>query len=158
MAYKAFEIADVGTIHIYKRKTNRSLKLTVTADGLVRVTMPLWAPYRAGVAFAMSRRSWIASHSQKHSPELLTNGLRIGKSHRLIFIPDSYVESQARAVVLLANGSYGVIYRSVRNKGGHCIACFGAVFAALVLTLYWAKLRFALFLVPAAEAQPAQRI
>jgi len=72
--------------------------------------------------------------------------------------PDSYVESQARAVVLLANGSYGVIYRSVRNKGGHCIACFGAVFAALVLTLYWAKLRFALFLVPAAEAQPAQRI
>jgi hypothetical protein len=38
--------------------------------------------------------------------------------------PNSYAESQALAASLLANGSNGVIYRSVRHCGGNCIACF----------------------------------
>ena len=38
--------------------------------------------------------------------------------------PDSYVASQKLAAQLLNNGSAGVIYPSVRHKGGTCIACF----------------------------------
>ncbi len=38
--------------------------------------------------------------------------------------PASYVESQALAAGLLAAGSNGVIYRSVRRPGGECLACF----------------------------------
>ena len=38
--------------------------------------------------------------------------------------PDSYVASQALAERLLASGSLGVIYPSVRRQGGTCIACF----------------------------------
>jgi RES domain len=37
---------------------------------------------------------------------------------------DSYVASQAIAEQLLAAGSLGVVYPSVRNAGGTCIACF----------------------------------
>jgi hypothetical protein len=38
--------------------------------------------------------------------------------------PQSYLESQRLAEELLAAGSLGVVYPSVRNAGGTCIACF----------------------------------
>lgn len=38
--------------------------------------------------------------------------------------PASYLESQALAQRLLAAGSLGVVYPSVRKKGGTCLACF----------------------------------
>ena len=38
--------------------------------------------------------------------------------------PDSYLASQDLAQQLLETGSLGVIYPSVRRKGGTCVACF----------------------------------
>ncbi len=38
--------------------------------------------------------------------------------------PDSYAASQHLAASLLASGSAGVVYPSVRMQGGTCIACF----------------------------------
>lgn len=38
--------------------------------------------------------------------------------------PDSYVQSQALAELLLESGSLGVVYPSVRRAGGTCLACF----------------------------------
>jgi len=38
--------------------------------------------------------------------------------------PGSYAASQALARDLLAEGSNGLLYRSVRRPGGECIACF----------------------------------
>jgi hypothetical protein len=38
--------------------------------------------------------------------------------------PASYIASQTLAVELLAHGSLGVIYPSVRRPAGNCIACF----------------------------------
>ncbi len=38
--------------------------------------------------------------------------------------PVSYAESQSLAERLLGSGSAGVVYPSVRHKGGTCIACF----------------------------------
>ena len=38
--------------------------------------------------------------------------------------PDSYVESQNLAAILLESGSQGVIYPSVRDNGGTCVALF----------------------------------
>ena len=41
-----------------------------------------------------------------------------------LYHPDSYVASQAFAQSLRAGGSNGVLYRSVRHKGGECVVCF----------------------------------
>ncbi len=41
--------------------------------------------------------------------------------------PDSYVESQRFAMELMAAGSAGIVYPSVRNRGGVCVACFRPV-------------------------------
>ena len=56
--------------------------------------------------------------------------------------PDSYVPSQALAERLLNAGSAGIIYPSVRHKGGTCIACFRPAIVAHVrkyqrLRLIW---------------------
>ncbi len=50
--------------------------------------------------------------------------LRRGKRFARFLDPNSYVESQQLAERLLASGSLGVVYPSVRNRGGTCIACF----------------------------------
>lgn len=41
-----------------------------------------------------------------------------------LYHPDSYARSQAWGRTLLESGSRGVLYRSVRNEGGECLACF----------------------------------
>jgi RES domain-containing protein len=46
--------------------------------------------------------------------------------------PDSYVVSQALADSLMDEGSSGVVYPSVRRRGGECIACFRPAMVANV--------------------------
>ncbi len=50
--------------------------------------------------------------------------LRRARGFRACLNPRSYVESQALAERLLAAGSLGIIYPSVRHQGGTCLACF----------------------------------
>lgn len=50
--------------------------------------------------------------------------LRTARGFRACLAPDSYVASQALAVELLAAGSLGIVYPSVRRDGGTCLACF----------------------------------
>lgn len=50
--------------------------------------------------------------------------LRRARGFKSCLTPDSYVDAQALAEQLLADGSLGVVYPSVRHKGGTCLACF----------------------------------
>lgn len=50
--------------------------------------------------------------------------LRVKPRSRRYLDPESYVDSQMLAAALLADNSLGVIYPSVRAKGGTCLACF----------------------------------
>ena len=47
-----------------------------------------------------------------------------GGEFRTCLDPDSYVASQEFAQQLLEAGSLGVVYLSVREFGGTCLACF----------------------------------
>lgn len=87
MPYKEFDISGIGKVTIYKRRGNRSLRLSVAADGSVRVSIPTWAPYQAGLTFMMSRRSWIMAQSHS-TQELLSPGMAVGKTRRLVFYKD----------------------------------------------------------------------
>ncbi len=70
-------------VSVYKRRNSRSLRLTVGPDGEIRVSIPAWAPYSAGVNFARSRQDWIAS--QRRPASLIRHGQSIGKAHHLYF-------------------------------------------------------------------------
>jgi predicted metal-dependent hydrolase len=84
MAFKEFTLNDTQSVVIYKRRASRSLRLSVSATGQIRVTIPTWASYRAGLAFARSKQSWIAA--QKQPALSLHDGQAIGKAHHLRFL------------------------------------------------------------------------
>lgn len=86
MAFKEFALNDTQSVVIYKRRASRSLRLSITATGQVRVTIPTWTPYRAGLEFARSRQAWISTHQQ--SPANLHDGQAIGKAHHVRFVPE----------------------------------------------------------------------
>lgn len=88
MAVKQIEVPGIGTVMLYKRRGNRSLRLSVASNGEVRVSMPFWLPYKAGEQFALSKADWIAKHRMQ-MPEALKHGQAIGKAHRLWFVPSA---------------------------------------------------------------------
>lgn len=68
--------------------------------------------------------------------------LRGSRGHAACLDPGSYLASQALAAGLLADGSSGILYPSVRHPGGTCIACFRPAIVAHVrkfrrLRLVW---------------------
>lgn len=83
MAYKSFEVPDIGSVTIYKRRGAKAIKLSITHDGKVRVSVPLWAPYKVGLDFAKGKAAWIAS--QQPPKILLKPDSHIGKAHRLVY-------------------------------------------------------------------------
>lgn len=84
MATKQVHIPDIGPVTLYKRRGNRSLRLSVGLNGEVRVSLPYWVPYKAAEEFAKGKMQWIAAHQDKHSVEL-EHGMHVGKSHRVFF-------------------------------------------------------------------------
>lgn len=92
MACKEFRLAEDLNIKIYKRKTSRSLKLSVTSQGKVQVSIPTWAPYKAGLQFAASREQWIRRQLPS-TTGMLQHGQAVGKAHRLHFTATSSVSS-----------------------------------------------------------------
>src|SRR4051812_5320937 len=85
MANKNFVLNDGLAVTVYKRRTSRNLRLSINAHGQVRVTIPSWAPYRAGLEFARSRQGWIIT--QQKPVMVLTDGRPVGKAHHLKLVP-----------------------------------------------------------------------
>ncbi len=94
MPVKKVHVPDVGTVHLYKRRGTKSLRLSIAHNGEVRVSMPPWVPYRVGLEFAIKKRDWISK--KKKAPVVFGDGQRIGKGHRLVFnfAPSSRVSSR----------------------------------------------------------------
>lgn len=74
-----------------KRKNAKNIRLSISAAGKVRVGMPNWVPYAAGISFVKSRSEWVNQHTENHQPKLLNDGDRIGKSYRLNYRYDSKI-------------------------------------------------------------------
>ncbi len=83
MPLKKFELATDLFVTVYKRRGSKSIRLSISQEGDVKVTMPYWLPYAAGTAFAESKRDWILS--QRVIPTNIVEGQAIGKSHTLHF-------------------------------------------------------------------------
>jgi predicted metal-dependent hydrolase len=84
MPAKEYELDEIGRVHVYKRRGVKNMRLSVAADGKVRVTIPAWATYASAIGFAESRRQWIRSNLPQQTA-ILTDGQHIGKAHRLYF-------------------------------------------------------------------------
>jgi len=98
MAVKTVSLDDIGTVNIYKRKGNSSIRLSFDSKGIVRVTQPTWLPYEAGIRFAMSKADWIKKHQPDTSKPFVEGG-RIGKAHHLTLIRTDQVKGVSGRVV-----------------------------------------------------------
>lgn len=85
MPSKDFTLGEDMKVTVHKRRASRYLRLSITPAGQVRVSIPLWAPYYAGLEFAKTREKWI--RAQKITARPLKHGQAIGKAHHLRFEP-----------------------------------------------------------------------
>ncbi len=92
MSAKQFEVSGIGTVTIIKRSGSKSIRLGFDSKSGVRVSIPSWVPYLAGVKFAQDRADWIAKH-QPSTTRLFSSGDRIGKAHHMTLVPDAAVKS-----------------------------------------------------------------
>lgn len=83
MPSKIFNIETLGEVVVFKRRGARYLRLRLGQDGRVKVTIPYWTPYQAGLQFALSRQAWIEKHRPTYRRPDLKSGDLIGKNHRL---------------------------------------------------------------------------
>jgi predicted metal-dependent hydrolase len=80
---KTFEVDGVGPVRITKRRGTRHIRLSVNARQEVKVSLPPYIPYAAGLKFALSRKEWLVEHLAKTPASIYSDGARIGKSYRL---------------------------------------------------------------------------
>ncbi len=86
MAQKLINLSGVGAVKLQKRKRAKRIRLSVGHDGVIRVSLPVWTPYKAGEMFALSKKDWILSQLiDKRNQDILHNH-RIGKNHRVKFV------------------------------------------------------------------------
>ncbi len=105
MAAKLVELENIGPVELSKRRGNRNIRLSFSRNGNVRVSLPYWLPYQAGLQFVLQRQDWILAHRPKQM-ELLGDGDRIGKAHRLRFTFD---HSTMKPTVRLSGNNINVI-------------------------------------------------
>lgn len=91
MSQKKVWLPELGEIVLSKRRGSKNLRLSIAADGRIRVGMPTWVPYAAGISFAKSRSEWVNQHRETHKKHLLADKARIGKSYRLNYVFDDTV-------------------------------------------------------------------
>lgn len=92
MAQKIVSLPQIGRVVLAKRRGSKNIRLSVGADGQVRVGLPYWLPYATGISFAQKRADWIKRHQAKHQPVVLKSGDVIGKSFRLQVVYDPLAE------------------------------------------------------------------
>lgn len=108
MAVKKVDVPNIGTVSLYKRKGARNIRLSVSGDGQIRVSLPYWLPYAAGTNFALSKRAWILSQRAGRQ-SLLRDGQQIGKAHHLYFLASSDI---AKPTSRIKDSTITVTYQS----------------------------------------------
>ncbi|HET7827270.1 MAG TPA: SprT family zinc-dependent metalloprotease [Candidatus Saccharimonadales bacterium] len=112
MAQKTVCLPEIGELTLSKRRGARNIRLSVSASGRIRVGLPAWMPYSAGISFALARQDWLLKHKAKHLAAPLGEGARIGKSYRLRY---QYEPDRAGTLIRLSGAELIV-------KSGHLLS------------------------------------
>lgn len=77
MPQKIIHVDGLGEIPFYKRRGTTNIKVRISGSD-VRVTLPLWVPYKAAVVYVSQRASWISENRKPVAT--LEDGSKIGKN------------------------------------------------------------------------------
>jgi len=85
MKSKTFVLDEEVTLVVSKRASSRSIRLSIAGSGIVKASIPRWAPYISAVEFAKAKLPWIKS--KMPDKQYFMEGRQIGKNHHLTFKP-----------------------------------------------------------------------
>lgn len=83
MPQKIVFVPELGNVELIKRRGSKNIRLRVSNKGAIRVSLPYWTPYSAGISFAKSKSDWLATQLSIHAEAQLRDGDKIGKYHTL---------------------------------------------------------------------------
>lgn len=86
MRHKSVFINGVGDVTIYKLRRNKSIRLSIDRNGGIRVSIPMWSPFKVGALFALNHKDWITNQRAKHTVHLIENGAKIGIGQNVNYI------------------------------------------------------------------------
>lgn len=92
MPIKKLTLNDLGEVAIYKRKNARGIKLSVTHEGGIRLSIPRWLSYDHGVSFIEKNKDWILQ--KKPQKKLYYQNSKIGKTYILQFKEGKSISSK----------------------------------------------------------------
>lgn len=116
MPYKEFIINNDRLVKVYKRRSARSLRMSLGTKGEVKVTIPAWAPYKVGLDFVRSKQDWISANVR--SRPILTTGTAIGKAHHLELVPSP---TKTRPSSRLSGNAIIISYPSSLNPSDEAV-------------------------------------
>ena len=64
MAYKEYILEEIGQVKIYKNRKNKTLKISLSHDGSVRLSMPIWVTFKMGLLFINKNKDWILKNKR----------------------------------------------------------------------------------------------
>jgi predicted metal-dependent hydrolase len=83
---KVVDIPEIGTVRIFRRRGAKNLRISLSGNNDIRITLPYYVPYSTGIRFALKKREWILKKLRPVS-QLEDNQL-LGKYHRLRIMTD----------------------------------------------------------------------
>jgi len=86
MSVKNILMPDLGAVSFNKRRNSRSIRISLSHNGQVKVTLPKWVSYYEAQRFVTSKTQWILDQKVTVNKKLV-NYQPIGKYHRLVFMP-----------------------------------------------------------------------
>lgn len=75
------ETHDFGRVRVSRRKGSRSIRISVSQTGEVRLSLPLRIGLKEGLRFLQEKQSWVQQH--KKEQDYLDDGARIGSMYTL---------------------------------------------------------------------------
>lgn len=83
---KVVDIPEIGTVKIFRRRGAKNLRISLSGNNDIRITLPYYVPYSTGISFALKKRDWILKRIKPVYQ--LENNQLLGKYHRLRLITD----------------------------------------------------------------------
>ncbi|TKG92452.1 M48 family peptidase [Puteibacter caeruleilacunae] len=88
MAKQTIRLEEIGEVTLQKRRNAVNLRISLSSEGKVNVSMPTCCPYEEAIKFVQAKSEWIINHQQKI------------KKRTYVFTPDDELKIREYTLVL----------------------------------------------------------
>ena len=92
MPSKTYNLEGIGEVKFSKYKQSKNIRLSMNADGNIKVSLPYRATYQEGIDFVFSKETWIQKTQKK---------IKVLASKKIIFTLDSEFQTYFRKLILI---------------------------------------------------------